>query len=157
TLTKSGAIFGTLPYMSPEQLRGQPADTRSDVWSLGIVLYEMAAGKKPFDGETGFELSSAIFNEAPRPLRSSVPLKLKDVITHCLEKQPSGRYQDGREVRAALDINPVPSQTLPRWAPRIVVGTLALAIALFAFNVGSLRTRLTGTSPSPTPTRLAVL
>ena len=68
TVTAPGMVVGTLAYMAPEQLRGRPADARSDIWSLGVVLYEMAAGVRPFRGSTGFELSSAIMNQAPPPL-----------------------------------------------------------------------------------------
>ena len=72
SLTQPGAILGTLPYMAPEQLRGHSADVRSDVWALGVVLYEMAAGTRPFHGQTPFELSSAILNQSPSPLPSRV-------------------------------------------------------------------------------------
>jgi serine/threonine protein kinase len=68
SLTQPGSILGTLPYMAPEQLRGQRADTRSDVWALGVVLFEMATGARPFKGPTGFELSAAIFHETAPPL-----------------------------------------------------------------------------------------
>jgi serine/threonine-protein kinase len=103
TLTEAGALVGTVPYMAPEQLRGQPADARSDVWALGVVLYEMAAGRRPFRGQTGFELSSAILNQAPLPLPAAVPAGLGTVIEHCLAKEPGQRYQQGSEVRAALE------------------------------------------------------
>ena len=104
TLTLPGAILGTLPYMAPEQLRGQPTDARSDVWALGVVLYEMAAGARPFVGQTGFELSSAIFHESPPPLPSRVPAPLQLVTARCLEKEPARRYQRATEVRAALEM-----------------------------------------------------
>ena len=104
SLTEGGAILGTLPYMAPEQLRAQPADARSDVWALGVVLYEMAAGVRPFDRPTGFELISAIFHEAPPPLPSRVPAQLQTVTARCLEKEPGRRYQRAGEVRAALEM-----------------------------------------------------
>jgi serine/threonine protein kinase len=67
SLTAPGVVAGTLAYMAPEQLRGQPADARSDIWALGVVLYELVAGERPFQGKTAFELSSAILNQpAPR-------------------------------------------------------------------------------------------
>ncbi|MEK6325255.1 MAG: protein kinase, partial [Acidobacteriota bacterium] len=86
-----------------EQLRGQPADARSDVWALGAVLYEMATGARPFQGRTGFELSSAILSQ-PLPLLSgTVPPELAAIIGRCLEKEPEQRYQRAGEVRAALE------------------------------------------------------
>src|SRR5512137_3030685 len=103
TLTGPGMVAGTLAYMAPEQLRGQPADARSDIWALGAVLYELAAGQRPFQGQTGFELSSAILSQPLPPLPSSVPAPLAGVIDRCLTKEPGERYQQGTEVRAALE------------------------------------------------------
>ena len=103
SLTAPGAIAGTLAYMSPEQLRGQPADARSDIWAFGVVLYEMVSGAAPFKGHTGFELSSTILNQAPRPLPAQVPTELRAVIEHCLEKESGRRYQRAGEVKAALE------------------------------------------------------
>jgi eukaryotic-like serine/threonine-protein kinase len=110
-LTQVGALIGTVPYMAPEQLRGQAADTRSDVWALGIVLYEMAAGRRPFQGQTGFEVSSAILSQPPAPLPTEMPIALTPVIERCLEKEPARRYQRAGEVRAALEA--IHSGTMP--------------------------------------------
>jgi len=101
-LTEPG-VAGTFPYMAPEQLRGHPGDMRSDVWSLGVLLYEMAAGAKPFRGTTMFEVSSAILTQAPPPLPSLVPAAVRSIILRCLEKDPGRRYQRGAEVAAALE------------------------------------------------------
>lgn len=104
SVTEPGAIVGTLAYMAPEVLRGEEADARSDVWSLGVALYEMAAGHRPFRGQTGYELSSSILREPPAPLDTQIPLGLRVVIERCLEKEPGHRYQRASEVRAALEM-----------------------------------------------------
>lgn len=103
SLTAAGVVAGTLAYMAPEQLRGQPADARSDIWALGIVLYELAAGKRPFEGRTGFELTAAILTQPVPAVPSSLPAPLAAVIDRCLAKDPGERYQQCAEVRAALD------------------------------------------------------
>ena len=103
SLTAPGAVVGTLPYMAPEQLRGQPADARSDVWALGVMLHEMAAGERPFQGRTSFELSSAILREAPRPLPGHVPPALQGVVAKCLAREPRERYRTAGELRVALE------------------------------------------------------
>ena len=103
SLTQSGAVMGTLSYMAPEQLRGEPADSRADIWALGIVLYEMVAGGRPFQGQTGYEVSSAILSRRPAPLPGEVPAAFRAVIEHCIEKDPGRRYQHANEVRAALE------------------------------------------------------
>lgn len=103
TLTEAGAIAGTLPYMPPEVLRGQEADARSDLWALGVMLYEMAAGVRPFQGQTTYELSSAILLQAPQPLPGDLPTALRSAIDRCLEKDPGKRYQLASEVRATLE------------------------------------------------------
>jgi serine/threonine protein kinase len=96
-------LVGTLPYIGPEVLRGQKGDHLSDLWSLGVLLYEAAAGKLPFRGNTGFEMTSAILREPPPPLPSTVPYGLAAVIHRCLMKERAGRYQRASEVRAALE------------------------------------------------------
>src|SRR5580693_3450839 len=96
-------LVGTLPYMAPEVLRGQKGDHLSDLWSLGVLLYEAAAGKLPFRGKTGFEVTSAILREPLPALPATVPYGLAAVIQHCLMKQPVERYQRASEVRAALE------------------------------------------------------
>jgi len=96
-------LVGTLPFMAPEVLRGQKGDHLSDLWSLGVLLYEAAAGKLPFRGNTGFEVTSAILREPPPPLPATVPYGLAAVIQGCLMKERAGRYQRASEVRAALE------------------------------------------------------
>jgi len=99
----SSTFSGTLAYMSPEVLRGEAADYRSDLWALGVVLYEAASGRRPFEGRTGFELSSAILREMPKPLGPPVPPGLWAIIQRCLSKEPAQRYQRAGEVLAALE------------------------------------------------------
>jgi len=114
SLTTPGTIVGTLAYMAPEQLRGEPADARSDIWALGVVQFEMAAGARPFQGHTGLALSSAVLNQSPVPLPKKVPVALRAVIERCLEKDPSRRYQRAGEVRAALEA--IHAGTTTPWA-----------------------------------------
>jgi Tfp pilus assembly protein PilF len=102
-LTQAGAVVGTLHSMAPELLSGNAADARSDIWALGILLYETAAGALPFQGKTGFEMTSAILREPPRTLPERVPAGLRAVIQRCLAKEPGQRYQRASEVRAALE------------------------------------------------------
>jgi len=102
-LTQAGTVVGTLHAIAPEVLSGQPADARSDIWALGVLLYEMAAGALPFQGKTGFEMTSAILREPPRILPERVPAGLRAVIQRCLAKEPGQRYQRASEVRAALE------------------------------------------------------
>jgi eukaryotic-like serine/threonine-protein kinase len=103
TLTATGAVAGTLTHMAPEVLRGGQADARSDVWALGVLLYELVTGELPFTGRTTFETSSAILREPPRRIGNHVPLALRLVIERCLAKNPNGRYQHAADVRNALD------------------------------------------------------
>jgi TolB-like protein/Tfp pilus assembly protein PilF len=164
-LTSDGSTVGTLAYMSPEQLRSQSADARSDIWALGVTMYEMAAGARPFHGQSGFELTSAIVNQAPRPLPSQVPAELGAVIERCLEKESGKRYQQAADVRAALEA--IRAGTAAPWTAwryrlgrhRWLMLTAALVIivaVLVGLDVGGLRGRLTG-GGQVRAVRLAVL
>jgi len=103
TIQDTSSVSGTLTYMAPEILRGEAADYRSDLWALGVVLYEAASGRLPFEGRTGFEISSAIMLEPLKPLGPPVPVGLWAIIQRCLTKEPAQRYQRASEVQAALE------------------------------------------------------
>jgi len=103
--TVAGQMIGTLAYMSPEQAEGAAVDPRSDIFSLGIVLYQMATGTQPFQGPTLVSTLSAILKETPPPIgdrNQSLPGALADVIDRCLKKEPGERYQTAGELRTAL-------------------------------------------------------
>jgi non-specific serine/threonine protein kinase len=109
--TRSSVVMGTVSYMAPEQALGKPTDFRSDIFSLGVVLYEMVAGRRPFSGSTSYEIIDAIIHRVPTTvvaLNPAVPLAVERVITRCLEKAPEDRFQAAAEVAGALR-NPVAS------------------------------------------------
>src|SRR5947208_5610453 len=103
TSQDASLVSGTLPYIAPEVLRGEGADYRSDIWALGVVLYEATSGRLPFEGRTGFEISSAIMREMPMQLGPPVPPGLWAIIQRCLAKEPMQRYQRAGEVQSALE------------------------------------------------------
>ena len=105
-LTREGTAIGTMPYMSPEQVQGKTVDHRSDIFSLGVVLYEMATGDRPFQGETSADLVSSILRDQPdsvTEIRQELPRHLGRIIRHCLEKDPQRRYQAALDVRNEIE------------------------------------------------------
>jgi len=96
-----GNVSGTVPYMAPEQVRGQPVDARSDLFALGIILYELASGRRPFTGATPADVASAILRDTPEPLASArpdLPSDLVRIVSRCLEKNPRERFQTALDV-----------------------------------------------------------
>ncbi len=168
--TQAGA--GTLPYMAPEQLRGENVDARTDIYAAGAVLYEMATGQRPFPETQTTQLIDAVLHRppvAPRALNPRVSLELEQIILKCLEKEPENRYQSAREV--VVDLRrpgaPVSTATGRRAAPRrtlwhillpaVGIAAVVLLLALLGLDLERLRDRLLG-GPAPGPiTSLAVL
>ncbi|MFN0166296.1 MAG: protein kinase domain-containing protein [Bryobacteraceae bacterium] len=140
--TIPGVVLGTLPYMSPEQLRGEPVDARADLWSLGAVLYETVTGRPPFAGATPNHVAVAILESPPARLtgyREGVPESLDQIIRRALAKERECRYQTAEEFLAELNAVRPPPSALPsrvaslrlRW-PRWVPAVLALVAAVVA-------------------------
>jgi serine/threonine protein kinase/tetratricopeptide (TPR) repeat protein len=104
-LSGVGQVLGTVPYMAPEQIRGETIDARSDLFAFGIILYELATGRRPFAGATPADVSSAILRDVPPPvltLRSDLPRDLNRIVERCLEKDPRDRFQTARDVMNEL-------------------------------------------------------
>ena len=143
--TGPGVVLGTVGYMSPEQVRGNPADHRSDLFSLGAILYEMVSGRRAFQRDTAAESMTAILKEEPPEFQAvgkPVPLALDRVIRRCLEKSPEERFQSARDLAFALeDISPSSGGGVPITAPfaprhlRVTLIWTALG-ALFVLGAG---------------------
>lgn len=146
-LTSAGQVVGTIQYMSPEQIEGKDADARSDVFAAGAVLYEMAAGKRPFEGKSQISVASAILEKDPEPISSIRPLTppaFEHVVSTCLAKSPDDRYQSARDVKLELKWIADGSSQLTALAakpvlkrrkilPWAAVGLLALALPAVFF------------------------
>jgi len=148
-----GTVLGTVGYMSPEQVRGKPADARSDLFSFGAILYEMLSGKRAFHGDSAAETMSAILKEEPPELTEtnrSVPPALERIVRHCLEKNPAERFHSAHDIAFDLEMmSSVSSTTVaPVTAPR-AKGRRPTMIAAFAvsavviLSAGALLDRLT--------------
>ena len=145
-LTARGTILGTSQYMAPEQYEGRAADARSDIWAFGCVLYEMIAGRRPFDGETSASIIGAIVSSEPAPLPAlarGVSPAVERVIRGCLDKDPEARWQDIRDVRRALQAEvasagiaaQVPeSRRRMGWLAPVLGALLLVASAALALN-----------------------
>lgn len=138
--TAAGVVLGTASYMSPEQVRGLPVDARSDLFSLGTVIYEMLTGNRAFNGQSAIETMNAILKEEPAEL-DAVQMKmspgLERIIRHCLEKNPADRFQSARDLRFALEaLSGTESATalraLPRTTAKLPLLWLATAVAVIS-------------------------
>jgi len=139
--TEPGVILGTVGYMSPEQVRGEPADQRSDIFAFGAILYEMLTGQRAFKRDTVAETMTAILKEEQPPLSGSgrqIPTEFVRLVNHCLEKKPQERFQSAGDI--AFDLSALPGQPVesgPRAAPRraLAWGGAALALIVLAGGV----------------------
>jgi eukaryotic-like serine/threonine-protein kinase len=145
--TRQGTIAGTIPYMSPEQAEGRPLDARSDVFSFGIVLYELLAGRRPFDGNSDVAVFHAITHDAPPSLSGELPHALRLIVEKALEKDPGDRYQSMREF--VVDLRKLSRQSVPdivapvtprmslwKWAAGAIAGLLVVGVlAWFAIGL----------------------
>jgi TolB-like protein/Tfp pilus assembly protein PilF len=134
TLTADQEIAGTLPYMAPEVLAGQPADARADLWALGVMLVEMTSGTRPFEGPTALALTTAILRDPPR-IPDDMPARLAAVARRLLTKEPADRYGSAEEVAAALAVTDTVSAPVapPARAARATgIAVVALVVALGA-------------------------
>ena len=148
-LTTAGTIVGTIQYMSPEQIEGKEADARSDIFAFGAVLYEMAAGKRPFTGKSQISMASAILESEPEPVKSinpQTPPAFEHVVKTCLQKNPEERFQSAHDIKLELqwiaaDRSPhslvvgtsPPERAFPReriaWAAAVVLALVLGAVA----------------------------
>ena len=158
-LTTAGSIVGTIQYMSPEQIEGKEADARSDIFAFGAVLYEMAAGKRPFEGKSQISLASSILEKDPEPIstiKPQIPHTFDHVLTTCLQKNPEDRYQSAHDVKLELKwIAATPSAPTPEAvaspAPASKQGRLAwIAAVVLAIILGATAAILLN-RPAPVP------
>lgn len=171
SLTETQAVAGTVPYMAPEQLQGEPVDARTDLYAVGTVLYEMATGRRPFEQKLASALiADIVHTPPPRPSQFNprVASRLEEIILKCLEKEPENRYQSSKELGVDLRRLATPSAAVPAARGRrlgrryalvgagLGVGVLLAAI-LVGLNVGGLRERLLGQPGPPKIESLAVL
>ncbi len=147
-MTAKGAIVGTLQYMSPEQLEGNPVDHRTDIWAFGCVLHEMLAGNRPFEGTSHASFIAAILEREPTPLATVRPLTpplLIHIVTRCLSKNPETRWQSARDIQSELQwlaANRAPVAVAGAGAPRrrgLVLWAVAAAASIAVLSLaGSL-------------------
>jgi eukaryotic-like serine/threonine-protein kinase len=135
--TAEGVILGTVGYMAPEQVRGEHADTRADIFAFGCILYEMATGRRAFDGYSPIEKMASILRDDPPAIRGldpSLPAELDRIVTHCLEKDSEQRFQSARDLAFALQVSNtacdrVANRRTERWHPARFAIALGLGLA----------------------------
>ncbi|HZQ95529.1 MAG TPA: protein kinase [Candidatus Sulfotelmatobacter sp.] len=145
TVTKHGAVIGTVAYMSPEQLRAKAVDHRSDIFSFGAILYEMVTGRRAFRGETEVDTITAVLREEPPAANledAAIPAAFQDIIRHCLEKEPGNRFQSAKDLTFALQtlsgsspLKPISSASRTRKTsvvPWLLVAMMAIAVVVVA-------------------------
>jgi hypothetical protein len=159
--TRPGMVMGTIAYMSPEQASGQKLDARSDIFSFSVMLYELLAGRRPFNAPTDLELLKTIIHASPEPLGEDTPAPLRSVVEKALEKDPAERYQSMREV--VIDLRCFTRAASPESAKQsirrrwiVAAGLAALAAPLVWFGVARIRptsapTLSDGSRPSTNP------
>ncbi len=146
-LTRPGSIVGTPACMAPEQLRGEPADARSDLWALGVVLHEMLTGQLPFGGNSDVETAAAVLGAAPSRLPPDTPPQLRAAVERCLEKIPADRFESAEDLRRELEAQsaelarPSRRRVTRRWMvpAAIAVALAAAALALWQVRAGKAR------------------
>ena len=144
TLTRTGAKMGTAFYMSPEQIRGEKLDARTDLFSLGLVLFEMVTGRRAFAGNTSAVVHEAVLQGTPAPARQlnpAVSAGVERVIGRSLEKDRERRYQSAKEFRTDLERASRPP-ALGGMGARIAIGVVVLLLFVLGMNVGGLRDRV---------------
>ncbi len=154
-LTRQGTTLGTAAYMSPEQARGEDVDYRTDIWSFGVLLYEMVSGLMPFQGDYEQALVYSIMNEEPEPMtavRTGVPMALERIVAKCLTKAPTARYQNATEipvdlqavdvssgssssiVRSAVSVSNLGARKPSKWRRAITWAGIVMALAAVGFG-----------------------
>jgi eukaryotic-like serine/threonine-protein kinase len=142
TLSRTGAVVGTAAYMSPEQVRGEKVDARTDIFSFGLVLYELATGKRAFGAGTWPVLQERILRGIPEPARAinpEIPLRLQNAINKAIETDREARYQTAAQMRA--DLEDLKGRWTPKHLPRVWVIGLAVALAIFVATISFLAKR----------------
>ncbi len=169
-LTAAGTVLGTYQYMAPEQLAGAEASPRTDIFALGAVLYEMATGKRAFEGKSKTNLVAAILSGQPAPISAVgvvVPPALEHVVRKCLEKEPDDRWQNAKDVAselrwigdleassAAASLGALPHKQWSRWP---IALSATLAVAALAFWLGRQTVREDATPKAPVPVTRTVI